>query len=297
MEEPNKTEKTIQELLRFSIINIDKPSGPTSFDISDFVRRTLGVAKTSHFGTLDPKVTGVLPIALGRACKLTGFFLGHDKTYVGVMHTAKENSIKEIQKIINENFSGKIKQLPPKKSRVKRQEREREIISFDIIEVDETGKNFVFKTKVQGGTYIRKLVHDLGLLINVQAGGKPHQSRAHMAELRRVQAGIFSENDKGFTNLYDFAKAVEEFDKGNEEKLRRMLVPAEEAIKKILPVVQVREDCVSKLLTGKPLFKQDVVGEFSRGELFAVFCGKRFIEIAKKVDEGDIIGRSEFVYN
>ena len=63
----NIQNNSISELLEFSILNIDKPSGPTSFNISDFVRKTLnelGVRKTSHFGTLDPKVTGVLPIAL-----------------------------------------------------------------------------------------------------------------------------------------------------------------------------------------------------------------------------------------
>jgi H/ACA ribonucleoprotein complex subunit 4 len=68
-----KQEKSLKELLEFGILNIDKPSGPTSFDISDGVRKKLGLRKTSHFGTLDPKVTGVLPIALNRACKLTGF--------------------------------------------------------------------------------------------------------------------------------------------------------------------------------------------------------------------------------
>ena len=62
-------QKTIQELLEFGIINIDKPSGPTSFDVSDFVREKLGLRKTSHFGTLDPKVTGVLPIAPNTVAK------------------------------------------------------------------------------------------------------------------------------------------------------------------------------------------------------------------------------------
>lgn len=79
-----KQGKSVKELLNFSILNIDKPSGPTSFQVSDFVRKELGLKKTSHFGTLDPKVTGVLPIALGRACKLTGFFIGHNKEYTGI---------------------------------------------------------------------------------------------------------------------------------------------------------------------------------------------------------------------
>src|SRR3990167_5013740 len=130
-------EKTINELLEFCIINIDKPTGPTSFDVSDFVRQSLaklGCRKTSHFGTLDPKVTGVLPIALNRACKLTGFFLGEDKEYVGIMRIHEDISIEDVKKAIEKKFLGKIKQTPPKKSRVKRQEREREVMKFKIIE-------------------------------------------------------------------------------------------------------------------------------------------------------------------
>src|SRR3989338_1590357 len=115
-----KKEKSIQELLEFGIINLDKPSGPTSFDISDFVRKKLQLRKTSHFGTLDPKVKGVLPIALNRGCKLTGFFLGEDKEYVGIMRLHEEISTKELQEKINKKFLGKIKQLPPVKSRVAR---------------------------------------------------------------------------------------------------------------------------------------------------------------------------------
>lgn len=290
-------EKTIQELLNFSILNIDKPSGPTSFSVSDYVRKELGLKKTSHFGTLDPMVTGVLPVALGRACKLTGFFLGHDKEYVGVMHTAEEISIEELQKIINEKFLGKIKQLPPKKSRVKRQIREREILSFEILEQDDSkaslsldssamSKNFLFKTKVQGGTYIRKLVHDLGENI----GG------SHMTELRRTQAGIFSENDKEFSNLYKFTEAVKNFKQGDERLLREMLIPAEDAIKKILPIYQCKQEDLKKLLTGKPIFKSDLE-KSPQEERFAVFLGERFVGIYKKVNEGDIIGRAEWVFN
>jgi len=136
-----KQEKNIDELLEFCIINIDKPSGPTSFNVSDYVRQAfnkadLKVSKTSHFGTLDPKVTGVLPIAINRACKLTGYFLGSDKTYVGVMRLHKETDIKKLKEVIKNKFLGKIKQTPPVRSSVKRQEREREIYDFDVIERD-----------------------------------------------------------------------------------------------------------------------------------------------------------------
>src|SRR3989344_4124093 len=178
-----KKRKTTEELLEFGIINIDKPSNPTSFDVSDFVRKKLGLKKTSHFGTLDPKVTGVLPIALSRACKLTGFFLGEDKECVGIMRLHEDISVEAVEKVIKDKFMGKIKQTPPKKSRVKRQEREREIISFEILE--KNGKDFVFLAEVQGGTYIRKLISDLGDYIKIGA---------HMLEMKRVRAGIIGES-------------------------------------------------------------------------------------------------------
>ena len=280
-------EKTITELLNFGIIIIDKPTGPTSFSISDYVRRRLGLSKTSHFGTLDPMVTGVLPVALGRACRLTGVFLGHDKIYVGIMHTHKENNIKELQKIIDEKFSGKIMQLPPKKSRVKRAVREREIKRFELLEVSEDKKDFLFIAEVQGGTYIRKLCSDLGDLI----GG------AHMAELRRIKAGVFEESQS--VTLYDLDKAVDEFEKNkNPEKLKAIIIPAEEGIKKVLPIYQVKESAVFKLKTGKPLFAQDLEKRVViKEEHFAIFMKEKFVGLYKSADQDDIIGKAEFVFN
>jgi len=174
--------KTIQELLEFGILVIDKPAGMTSFDVSDAVRKILKLRKTSHFGTLDPMVTGVLPIALNRAVKLTGFFLGEDKEYTGTMRMHEDVSLEKIKEAINEKFTGKIMQMPPVKSRVKRQEREREIKNFELLEKD--GKEIKFRTEVQGGTYIRKLVHDLGEYMGIGA---------HMISLRRIRAGIFDD--------------------------------------------------------------------------------------------------------
>ena len=103
-----KSQKTIQELLEFGIINIDKSSGPTSFNISDFVKKKLNLRKTSHFGTLDPKVTGVLPVALNRACKLSGYFLGENKEYIGIMRFHEEVSLEKIKEKIKEKFTVKV---------------------------------------------------------------------------------------------------------------------------------------------------------------------------------------------
>ena len=269
--------KSIQDLLEFGIINIDKPSGPTSFDISDFVRKKLKLRKTSHFGTLDPRVTGVLPISTNRACKLTGYFIGSDKEYTGVMRIHKDVSLEKIKKIIKEKFMGKIQQLPPVKSRVKRAEREREIKKFELLE--KQGQNILFRVECQAGTYIRKLIHDLGQDI----GG------AHMLELRRTRAGIFKEDDS--VNLYDFEKAL-----GDEKKLRKIIIPAE-IISEIYPVVQIKKDNIDKILTGKPISHDDVKDKvkIDKDKTICVFNKDRFIGMYKIINEKEIFAKPEFV--
>jgi H/ACA ribonucleoprotein complex subunit 4 len=279
-----KEKKSIKELLEFSIINIDKCTGPTSFSVSQFVKKTLGLRKTSHLGTLDPMVTGVLPIALNRACRLNDYLMHRDKTYVGIMRLHADVADKTLKEEI-EKFIGKITQLPPLRSRVKRALREREIKKFEILERD--GKDVLFLAEVQAGTYIRKLCDDLGKKI----GG------AHMLELRRTKAGIFDEKDS--INLYDFEKAADEYKKGNEKPLREILIPGE-IVSKVLPVVQVKPDNLKQLLTGKPLFYSDLADKNEIENIispFALFLEDRFIGCYKITKEGDIIARAEFILN
>jgi H/ACA ribonucleoprotein complex subunit 4 len=275
--------KTIQELLEFGIINIDKPSGPTSFSVSNSVKKILKLRKTSHFGTLDPKVTGVLPIALNRACKLTGFFLGEDKEYIGIMRIHKDISIEKIKKAIKEKFTGKILQTPPVKSRVKRQERQREIKSFEILE--KNGQNILFRAEVEGGTYIRKLIDDLGRYLGIGA---------HMLELRRVRAGIFKENT--IVNLYDFEKAVKEYESGNEESLKKMIFPGE-IVSEVYEKVQVKQEVIDRLLHGKVIHYEDLKKKIKieKDKIISVFSGDRFIGMFKVINGERIFAKPEFV--
>ncbi|MBT3404690.1 RNA-guided pseudouridylation complex pseudouridine synthase subunit Cbf5 [archaeon] len=310
-------QKSLKELLEFGILNIDKPSGPTSFAIVDFIHKNLNLKKASHFGTLDPKVTGVLPIALSRACKLTGFFLSHDKEYVGIMRMHEKVELKKVESMIKKKFLGRIKQIPPVKSRVARKEREREIYKFELLETD--GKDILFKVKCEGGTYIRKLIDDLGKELGIGA---------HMLELRRVNAGIFSEKDKEFMNLYELEKAIAhrhrdigrgisslpptdareaiahrhrelqmEEKKIKEEDLVKYIIPAEEAIKKIMKEVQIEEDAVQKLYHGKVFLKKYVVKmiRLKKDEIVSVFCGEKFVGIYKFLGDEEIFAKPEFV--
>jgi len=280
-----KSKKTTKELLEFGMINIDKPSGPTSFDISDFVRKKLGLRKTSHFGTLDPKVTGVLPIALNRACKLTGYFLGEDKEYVGIMRVHDEIDLEKVKKMIKNKFLGKITQMPPIKSRVKRQYRQREIKNFELFEKDD--KNILFLAEVQGGTYIRKLLHDLGEELEIGA---------HMLGLRRIRAGIFKEET--IVNLYDFEKAVDEYSegKGNDELLRAIIIPAE-IVGEVYPIVEINNGNLKSILTGKPIYKKDLKEstKVKKDEEITVLCEGKFIGMYKVIRGKDIFAKAQFV--
>ena len=276
-------EKSIKELLEFGIINFDKPADCTSFDVSDFVRKKLKLRKTSHFGTLDPMVTGVLPIALNRACKLTGFFLGEDKEYEGVMNIHEEVPLKKIEKVITEKFLGKVIQLPPVRSRVKRQEREREIKSFKIIKQE--GRNISFLVECQGGTYVRKLVHDLGEELGVGA---------HMTKLRRIRAGIFLE--KNSIKKEEFEKAVEEYFNGNEEKLKEIVIPAG-IISEVYPVAEVKKEFVDKILHGAPIdfnfLKKK--NDFKKDQIICIFENVKLIGMFKVVNEKNIFAKPMFV--
>jgi len=235
-------------------------------------------------GTLDPKVTGVLPITLGRACRLASHLIKHDKTYVGILHAHKEQKIEELQKIVNEKFLGKIKQTPPHKSAVKRVERTREVYEFRFTEASKDNKYFLFECKVEGGTYIRKICSDLGEMIG---GG-------NMAELRRTAAGIFDE--KKIYDLFEFEKVVAKYKNGDGKKLKEMIVPAEDVVKKILPVVQVKKDSVKKLYTGTKVLRTDVIGEIPEiKDYFGAFYGEKFVGVYEKCD--DAVGKAEFVNN
>lgn len=271
--------KSIEELLEFSIINMDKPSGPTSFGVDTVIKKSLKLSKTSHFGTLDPMVTGILPISLNRACRLMGYFIGKKKTYIGIMRLHEDIKIDDLKKEMK-FFLGEITQLPPVKSRVKREERQRTIYSFEILE--KNGKDVLFETEVEAGTYIRKLIHDLGLKI----GG------AHMLELRRTKASIFEEPS---TNIYEFLEAVEEYEKGNENKLKKILIPGE-VITRVLPIVQVKKEYVKKLHHGYPLSKQYLTQEYEGTEgKIAVFEKERFIGVFSLINQGNILAKAEFV--
>ncbi|PLT11807.1 tRNA pseudouridine(55) synthase TruB [Lactobacillus crispatus] len=184
------------------ILVIDKDKGMTSADVVYHLRRVLHIRKIGHAGTLDPEVTGVLPIAIGQATKLIEMMHTRPKEYIGTglfgystdSYDATGTVLKEKKLIqpfsgaeIQENmnkFVGEIVQVPPIYSAVKvngkhlyeyareeieveRPQRKVEVKQYDItkepvFDINTGQESFDFKIKCSKGTYVRSLVNDLG---------------------------------------------------------------------------------------------------------------------------------------
>lgn len=237
-------DRTMNELLDFGIVVIDKPPGPSSHQVSSYVQKILHIQKSGHSGTLDPKVTGVLPVALGGATRVVQSLLTAGKEYVTLMHLHKELEEYQVRRLLSE-FTGKITQLPPVKSAVKRQERERTIYYLELLEIK--GQDVLFLAGTQAGTYIRKLCHDMGLAFK-DKDGKP--VGAHMAELRRSKAGPFTEQQA--VTLQDLADAFHYWQEGDETLLRKAILPAEAGVAH-LRKVWVMDTTVESLCQGVQL--------------------------------------------
>ena len=262
-------ERTTEELLTYGIVNIDKLKGPTSHQISDFVKKILHLKKAGHSGTLDPGVTGVQPVAFGRATRITQFLLTAPKEYVCLMHVHKDIGESILREKINV-FVGKIKQLPPVKSAVKREERVREIYELEVIEIQ--GRDVLFRVLCQAGTYIRKLCHDIG---------KELDTGAQMAELRRTQAGPFREEDNLVT-LNDLDDAYYYYNEEQNDKFIRYCIQNPENALKYLPKCWILDTTIKSLTHGRDLgipgigklenFKkgQDIAIMTLKGELVAI---------------------------
>ncbi len=231
-------ERTIVEFLEKGVICVNKNKGPTSHQVSDYAKKILNVSKTGHGGTLDPAVTGVLPIALNEATRILRTLLLAGKEYVALMHLHKEVPEKKVKEIFM-NSVGKIKQMPPKKSSVKRRLREREIYYIDVLEIK--GQDVLFKIGCQSGTYIRKFIHDIGLKL---------KTGANMAQLIRTKAGPFNENE--MYSLVDLKDAYEEHKEGNSKKLMNIIKPVEFGVSH-LPKIWVLDSTVDSLCHGANL--------------------------------------------
>jgi len=247
----------MEKLLDRCIIAIDKPCGPSSHEVTFWASQILG-RKCGHSGTLDPQVSGVLLIGVGKGRKILEYLLKKDKEYVGIMKFHKDISRNEVEQVFGA-FEGKISQLPPVKSAVARKWRKRSVYSLELLEIKR--RTVLFKAHVEAGTYIRKLCHDIGEAV---------KTKASMLELRRIKAGNIGE-ERAITlqELSDFYWLSKE--KGDERFLRKAIIPLEEALD--LKRIIISEGAREKIVLGSPLAIPGVYAfdRFAKGEEIGIF--------------------------
>jgi len=256
--------KTLPELISRSVINVNKPSGPTSREVVQEIKDIFKLKRCGHAGTLDPRVSGVLIVVLENATKAIPVLMGLNKEYEGILYLHKDVDKKTIEKKISKHFIGEIIQTPPVKSRVARRPRKRMVYSFDILKKD--GKDVWFKTRVQAGTYIRKLCSDIGEKLG---------TGAHMKQLWRTKVGHFSLKDSCI--LSEIKEAYERWKSEDESVLRKILIPIEKAIPHVKRVY-VKESAIDSIRNGAPVLSSNII-EVQEGikprEIVGIFSLKK----------------------
>ncbi len=245
------------------VVVVNKDKGLISREVDVAIKEIYGCKKAGHAGTLDPNTTGLLVICLDEATKLMPLLMGSDKEYEGIIYLHKDISLSELKRQIKKHFIGEITQVPPVKSRVSRKERKRMIYSFDVLKKD--GRNVFFRTKVQAGTYIRKLAYDLGQKI---------KTGAHLKELNRTRVADIDINQShslkeikerpyesliDIENVFDFAKKIE-----------------------------IKNSSIKKVIHGLPIFSEDIISSDNaeKNEYVCIKNSGKILALGKIIKDG-----------
>ncbi|CAN6176349.1 unnamed protein product [Urochloa humidicola] len=283
--------RPLAEHLRYGVINLDKPSNPSSHEVVAWIKRILRAEKTGHSGTLDPKVTGNLIVCVDRATRLVKSQQGAGKEYVCVarFHAAVPDTARVARAL--EALTGAVFQRPPLISAVKRQLRVRTIYESKLLEHDPERHLAVFWISCEAGTYVRTLCVHLGLLLGVGA---------QMQELRRVRSGILGEQDNMVT-MHDVMDAMWSLDNHKDESyLRRVVMPLEVLLTSYKRLV-VKDSAVNAICYGAKLmipgllrFENDIeTGEevvlmTTKGEAIAIGIAEMTTAVMATCDHGAV---------
>ena len=272
--------RTIEQLLNYGIIILDKPPGPTSHETVAWVKRILKLPKVGHSGTLDPQVSGVLPLGLGEATKALGVLLYGPKEYHALGRVHSLPTKEKLDEVID-MFRGEIFQKPPQRSAVVRQTRTRHIYEFEVLEQKE--RLLLTRILCESGTYIRKLYYDMGEILG---------PGATMIELRRTRVDQFYESD-GLVTMHELANAFALWEeKKDADKLMKMIKPVEYAFSQIKSVV-IRDSAVDALCHGAQLAIPGILKispNLKRGDVVGIYTQKgEAVALAESLmDENEI---------
>ncbi|MEM3926959.1 MAG: RNA-guided pseudouridylation complex pseudouridine synthase subunit Cbf5 [Desulfurococcaceae archaeon] len=179
-------------------------------------------------------------MGLANSTKVIGNVVHSVKEYIMVMELHGESSWEKIKRTV-EYFKGDIYQRPPLRSSVKRNIRVKRIHDIEILDIQ--GRYILLRVLCDPGTYMRKLAHDIGLLLGVGA---------HMRELRRTRTGPYREDDT-LVSLQEVSEALYMWRKENDERyLRKVILPVETSISH-LPKIMILDTAVDAIAHGADL--------------------------------------------
>ena len=255
--------RSVESLLEYGLILVDKPPGPTSHEVVAWAKRILDIPKIGHSGTLDPQVSGVLPLGLGEGTKTLGVLLLGPKEYYALGRLHSLPSKEKLEQTL-ELFRGEIFQKPPQRSAVVRQTRTRTIYELELLEQKE--RLILLRVLCEAGTYIRKLYYDMGEILG--PGGS-------MIELRRSRVHQFSEDN--LVTMHQLADAYAVWkESGDSSKLLKMILPIEYALSEIKSVV-IRDSAIDSLCHGAQLAIPGILEispGLNQGDLTAIYSQK-----------------------
>ncbi len=280
------------------ILNVYKPKGMTSHNVVSFVRRQLNMKRVGHTGTLDPAATGVLPVLIGNATKLSELIMADEKKYTarvvlgittdtedttGEIIERKEVSVtKEQLDEVIKSFTGEIEQIPPMYSAIKvegqklyklarkgveieRKPRKITVYSIDVYDFD--GTSFMMDVHCGKGTYIRSLCRDIGATLGCGAA---------MDTLERTMSGIFTKE-----NTYTFEQIENAVKNGTAEEL---LMNPDDILADFIKI-DVATENVAKIKNGIRLRPQQLgINKYEENQIFRIHHNGELLCLLKVKD-------------
>lgn len=299
------------------ILAIHKEVGMTSHDVVFKLRKILKTKKVGHTGTLDPEVSGVLPICVGKATRVSDYVMESGKSYraevtIGVSTTTEDQTGEIVdQKRVDQNLwdkdemiatlkqlEGDIEQIPPMYSAVKvngkklyeyarqnieveRPVRRVHINSIDLIS-DIIYENDICKFEIEvecgKGTYIRTLATQIGTLLNYPA---------HMSHLIRLKSGGFTLNQA--IKLDDLREIVEQ------DKLQDVILPLEYGLNGLTKITVHDKNIVTRIQNGQKIEKS-LIDESKHDGEFVVWYEDKAIAIMDTYDKNETLYKPKKVF-
>ena len=255
--------RSVQDLLKSGIIVINKQAGPSAHQVAAWLRDSFELEATGHGGTLDPNVTGVLPVSIGRASKVIKVLQESSKEYICNLRLSKNPGRKELDKVFAK-FIGPIYQIPPFQAAVKRELRIRRIYDLEILE--HSSKSVLFRVECEGGTYIRNLCDDIGSILGM---------KGEMEQLIRTKSGPFDLEDS--FSLIEAHDAYQQWKSSSNDKIMKTLLRPLEDMLVDLPKIEVKDSAVDAICHGADLAIPGISAvskELKRGQLVSLLSGQ-----------------------